>query len=56
MRISKEKLKNIFIKMYTIRKCEETLAKAAQQGLVFGACKTGLDCAKQTFPVSLLII
>jgi len=40
MKISKEKLKNIFVKMYTIRKCEETLAKAAQQGLVFGACHT----------------
>ena len=26
--------------MYTIRKCEETLAKATQQGLVFGACHT----------------
>ena len=40
MEIGKEKLKNIFIKMYTIRKCEETLAKAAQQGLVLGACHT----------------
>ena len=40
MKIGKEKLKNIFIKMYTIRKCEETLAKAAQQGLVLGACHT----------------
>jgi|TARA_B100001964_G_C14255958_1_gene612459 2-oxoisovalerate dehydrogenase E1 component len=40
MKIRKEKLKNIFIKMYTIRKCEETLAKATQQGLVFGACHT----------------
>ena len=38
MKISKEKLKNIFIKMYTISKCEETLAKAPQQGLVLGAC------------------
>ena len=26
--------------MYTIRKCEETLAKASQQGLIFGACHT----------------
>jgi len=40
MKISKEKLKSIFVKMYTIRKCEETLAKASQQGLVFGACHT----------------
>jgi len=40
MNINKEKLKNIFIKMYTIRKCEETLAKASQQGLIFGACHT----------------
>ena len=40
MNMNKEKLKNIFIKMYTIRKCEETLAKAAQQGLIFGACHT----------------
>ena len=40
MDINKEKLKNIFIKMYTIRKCEETLAKASQQGLIFGACHT----------------
>ena len=42
MEISKEKLKNIFIKMYTIRKCEETLAKAAQQGLVFGGSEMNI--------------